>query len=84
MREIYRSMRKGENCRLDYDPRKQKDCTKCTNPGHHEFECRKYSAYSTQKCSACKKCYHLSSECKEKEKFPPNPGESNPKELGKN
>ena len=84
MREVYRSMRKGENCRLDYDPRKQKDCTKCTNPGHHEFECRKYSTLSTTKCSVCHKCYHLSAECKEKEKFPPNPGESSSKELGKN
>jgi len=84
MREIYRSMRKGENCRLDYDPRKQKDCTKCTNPGHHEFECRKYSAYGTKKCSTCQKCYHLASECKEKDRFPPNPGEKQSQELEKN
>jgi hypothetical protein len=84
MRKLYNLMRKGENCREDYDPRRQKDCTKCTNPGHHEFECRKYPEYSSQKCHVCRKCYHFSDKCRETEHFPPNPGEGSSRELGKN
>ena len=84
MRKVYNLMKKGENCREDYDPRRQKDCTKCTNPGHHEFECRKYTRYNSQKCSICRKCNHFSDDCREAEKFPPNPGEGFAKELGKN
>jgi len=77
-------MRKGENCREDYDPLKQKDCTKCTNTGHHEFECRKYSHYNSKKCSLCKKCYHLSDECREVDRFPPDPAQSSAQKLEKN
>jgi hypothetical protein len=84
MRQAYSLMRKGENCREDYDPRRQKDCTKCTNPGHHEFECRKYPEYSSQKCHVCRKCYHFADKCRETEHFPPNPGEGSSRELGKN
>jgi hypothetical protein len=83
-RKVYPSMRKGDNCREDYDPRKQKDCTKCTNPGHHEFECRKYPHYSSKKCSVCNKCFHLSDECREAERFPPEPGHSSAQKLEKN
>jgi len=83
-RRAYPSMRKGENCREDYDPLKQKDCTKCTNTGHHEFECRKYSHYNSKKCSLCKKCYHLSDECREVDRFPPDPGQSSAQKLEKN
>jgi hypothetical protein len=77
-------MKRGENCREDYDPRRQKDCTKCTNPGHHEFECRKYPVYNPQKCHLCRKCYHFADKCREAEQFPPNPGESSARELEKN
>ena len=84
MRKIYNLMKKGENCREDYDPRHQKDCTKCTNPGHHEFECRKYPQYSAQKCHVCKKCYHFADKCREVEHFPPNPGDGSARELEKN
>jgi hypothetical protein len=84
MRKVYSSMKRGENCREDYNPRKQKDCTKCTNPGHHEFECRKYPEYNPQKCHVCRKCYHFADKCREGEQFPPNPGESSARELGKN
>ena len=84
MRKLYSLMKKGENCREDYDPRRQKDCTKCTNPGHHEFECRKYTRYNSQKCHICRKCNHFADSCKEAEKFPPNPGEGFARELEKN
>jgi hypothetical protein len=84
MRKLYNLMKRGENCREDYDPRRQKDCTKCTNSGHHEFECRKYPEYSSQKCQVCRKCHHFSDKCREAELFPPNPGESSARELGKN
>ena len=83
LRSIYKKMERGENCREDYDPRKEKECRKCTSPGHHEFECRTYKRYNTKKCSICKKCNHFADECRATEKFPPNVG-GNSAELEKN
>jgi len=77
-------MRKGENCSLEYDPLKQKTCSKCTRPGHHEFECYKYEKYSPKKCTVCDKLNHFAGDCKELEKFPPKGKEMNSMEAGKN
>jgi hypothetical protein len=64
-------MQKGLNCRSDYNPSTTKNCTKCMKNGHHEFECSKYFAYATSKCSFCGKMYHKSQDCKEIKEFPP-------------
>jgi hypothetical protein len=77
-------MRKGENCSLDYDPLKQKTCSKCSKAGHHEFECFKYERYSPKKCTVCDKLNHFAGDCKELEKFPPKGRELNCMEAGKN
>jgi hypothetical protein len=63
-------MKKGENCSLHYDPLKQKSCSKCGKPEHHEFECFKYKKYSPKKCAICDKLNHFAQDCKELEKLP--------------
>jgi hypothetical protein len=83
-RQTYPEMRKGENCSLDYDPLKQKSCSKCGRSGHHEFECFKYEKYSSKKCTVCDKLHHLAGDCKELEKFPPKGKDLNSMEIGKN
>jgi hypothetical protein len=83
-RQTYPKMRKGENCSLDYDPLKQKTCSKCSKAGHHEFECFKYERYSPKKCTVCDKLNHFAGNCKELEKFPPKERELNCLEAGKN
>ena len=83
-RQTYPKMRKGENCSLEYDPLKQKSCSKCSRPGHHEFECYKYDRYSPKKCTVCDKLNHFAGDCKELEKFPPKGKETNSMEAGKN
>jgi hypothetical protein len=83
-RQTYPKMRKGENCSLDYDPLKQKTCSKCSKAGHHEFECFKYERYSPKKCTVCDKLNHFAGDCKELEKFPPKGRELNCMEAGKN
>jgi hypothetical protein len=70
-RRTYPLMQKGINCRSDYDPYKTKNCTKCLKPGHHEFECARYSRYCEKKCSFCHKMNHHPQECKEIKDFPP-------------
>ena len=84
IRSICRRMDRGVNCRSDYDPSREKSCTKCTTPRHHEFECDTYYRYTSKKCSACKKCNHFADKCMEVERFPPNPGDGRSMELGKN
>jgi hypothetical protein len=77
-------MKKGENCRMDYDPMKTKSCSKCDKTGHHEFECFKYEKYSPKKCSVCDRLNHFGGDCKELEKFPPKGKELNSSEVTKN
>lgn len=84
IRSIYKRMDRGVNCRSDYDPSREKSCTKCTTPGHHEFECDTYYRYTSKKCPACKKGNHFADKCMEVERFPPNPGDGRSMELGKN
>ena len=77
-RQTYGRMKKGVNCKLDYDPRKTKHCTKCRDyNSHHEFECPVYQNYNPQRCSQCEKYNHWPNECKECQKFPPKTGEVN-------
>jgi hypothetical protein len=70
-------MRKGENCRLSYDPLREKSCSKCTRPYHHEFECYKYDRFNSKVCTVCDKGHHFAGDCKEVEKFPPKDKELN-------
>jgi len=73
MRERYTQMKRGYNCKPNYDPLKMKYCTKCPNKdSHHEFECPNYDRYSKDKCSNCLKYYHFTKECEESKKFPPD------------
>ncbi len=83
-RQTYPKMMKGDNCSLDYDPMKSKTCTKCSKPGHHEFECNKYNRYCSSKCNVCDGLNHFAADCKELEKFPPHGREFNSIEAGKN
>lgn len=76
-RRTYPLMQKGINCRSDYDPYKTKNCTKCLKPGHHEFECARYSRYCEKKCSFCHKMNHHPQECKEIKDFPPTVASKN-------
>jgi len=76
-RRTYPLMQKGINCRSDYDPYKTKSCTKCLKPGHHEFECARYSRYCEKKCSFCHKMNHHPQECKEIKDFPPTVASKN-------
>ena len=76
-RQTYPKMRKGENCRLSYDPLREKSCSKCTRPYHHEFECYKYDRFNIKVCTVCDKGHHFAGDCKEVEKFPPKDKELN-------
>ena len=78
-------MRKGSNCRKDYDPQSQKSCRKCgSNNKHHEFECPIYRGYNSSICSLCEKYHHFPKECQESRKFPPKESEVNSSRFQEN
>ena len=59
-----RMIKRGENCSYEYNPDKEKKCTKCATEGsHHEFECKRYHRYARYVCSNCRKGNHFSDEC---------------------
>ena len=71
-RRSYPEMRKGKNCSLDYSPEKMRECSKCPERGHHEFDCKKYENWAPRICTRCGKYNHYSDRCEEGPKFPPN------------
>ena len=83
-RTTYSKMKKGENCRADYDPLKMKECSKCSRGGHHEFECYSYEKYNPKLCNLCQRLHHYAGNCKEIEKFPPKGNELNNLEDAEN
>ena len=86
LRQNYPEMVQGTNCRIGYNPVKEKHCTKCYPAAdHHEFLCKKYALYSYGSCTQCGRGHHFHVECKDKvETFPPSVGESHPGGLAKN
>jgi len=88
LRAYYPEMDDGVNCRLGYNPYKEKHCTKCSRVAqeHHEFLCRKYDLYCQRICSTCYKGNHFPKECRDRVKaFPPQvAGESHPRTQSKN
>ena len=86
MRTNYPELRDNVNCRSGYNPLKEKHCTKCyPTASHHEFLCKNYHYYCSEKCSVCGRGHHLDLECKDKvETFPPRVGESHLGKLAKN
>jgi hypothetical protein len=85
MRTNYPELRDNVNCRSGYNPLKEKHCTKCyPTANHHEFLCKNYHYYCSQKCSVCGRGHHIDLECKDKvETFPPRVGESHLGKLAK-
>ena len=86
LRQNYPEMVQGTNCRIGYNPVKEKHCTKCYPAAdHHEFLCKKYALYSYGSCTQCGRGHHFHVECKDRvETFPPSVGESHPGGLAKN
>jgi hypothetical protein len=76
-RSLYPNMRRSFNCRSSYDPRREKTCSKCSQSGHHEFDCPNYAMYNPAKCRSCEKYNHFTEDCKEISKFPPKTSEIN-------
>jgi hypothetical protein len=81
-------MNEGVNCRMGYDPYKEKHCTKCSRAAeeHHEFLCKKYDLYCPKTCTTCYKGNHFPKECRDRvETFPPQvAGESHHRAQSKN
>ena len=79
-------MVEGSNCRVGYNPIKEKHCTKCyPATDHHEFMCKNFSYYNPMSCIQCRRGHHFDFECKDRvETFPPSVGESHPGKLAKN
>ena len=79
-------MEYGTNCRMGYNPVKEKHCTKCFPAAdHHEFLCKRYALYNYGTCTVCRRGHHFHVECKDRvETFPPSVGESHPGKLAKN
>ena len=88
LRSHYPEMNEGVNCRMGYDPYREKHCTKCSRSAeeHHEFLCVKYDLYCPKLCSTCHKGNHFPKECRDRvETFPPQvAGESHPRAQSKN
>jgi len=88
LRSHYPEMNEGVNCRMGYDPYKEKHCTKCSRAAeeHHEFLCKKYDLYCPKTCTTCYKGNHFPKECRDRvETFPPQvAGESHLRTQSKN
>ena len=77
-RSKYPLMRKGDNCRSNYNPYHEKSCRKCGQDNtHHEFECPKYRTFNPSICGQCEKFNHWPKDCMESEKFPPKTSQLN-------
>ena len=85
LRQNYPEMECGTNCRMGYNPVKEKHCTKCyPTAEHHEFLCKRYALYNYGTCTLCGRGHHFHVECKDRvETFPQNVGESHSGGLGK-
>ena len=69
LRGRYPNYRPGYNTPKDYDPSKNKYCTKCSvQPqfDHHMHDCRDYDKYNYKACTNCKQGTHQDEECKTK------------------
>jgi hypothetical protein len=77
-------MKKGDNCKKDYNPYRTKYCSKCNSKNHHEFDCSLYLRYNPSRCSTCDKGHHFPAECKETPRFPPHTSNLNCIEHTKN
>jgi hypothetical protein len=81
---IYMESR-GMKSSRDYDPRREKRCSKCLTEGtHHEFDCKKYLRRSRYQCKNCNKGFHWAEECDEPRKYKDskNNSRSNSKNRG--
>ena len=66
LRQNYPEMEHGTNCRMGYDPIKEKHCTKCFPVAdHHEFLCKEYLLHNSGKCTRCGRGHHFHVECKD-------------------
>ena len=62
----YPKFKPGDNCDVNYNPRRNKLCRKCTLKGvqtHHEFECKKFTKFNDNPCKKCHNGFHFEKEC---------------------
>ena len=63
----YPDMKLGWNCSLNYNPLKNKICTKCNIPGsnlHHEFSCNRFFGFNSDVCKKCRRGMHYEKDCR--------------------
>ena len=59
-------MKNGFNCSDNYDPKKEKLCSKCGRDNHHEFACTRFKRWSPLPCTSCRgNLHHDTEECDE-------------------
>ena len=62
----YPKFKPGDNCDVNYNPRRNKLCRKCALKGdqnHHEFECKKFTKFNDNPCKKCHNGFHFEKEC---------------------